>query len=140
MRRAPAVIALAVIVLLSPVAAWWIVGDRSETSPGAVDHSFRPLPLTPAQEAAAGWGAIAVWVTALGVVGVALRRQDLGARLVRAAVPLVAAGAFCGAAWRVMTAGVIGANIGAGMVFLVAPVFVPGMVAVSVAIWRRDDD
>ena len=39
-----------------------------------------------------------------------------------------------------MTAGVIGANIGAGMVFLVAPVFVLGMVAVSVAVWRRDDD
>lgn len=135
MRRTIALAAVAVIVVLSPVTVWWIVGDRSETWIEDPDHAFRPLPLSAAQEAAAGWGSLAASLAAAGVVVVALRRHDLEARVVRAAVPLLLAGGFCGGGWRVMTAGVIGANIGAGLVFMAGLAFVPGMVAVSAVIW-----
>jgi hypothetical protein len=138
MRRTLALAAVVLIVLLSPVTVWWIVGDQTETWIEDPDYAFRPLPLSAAQEAAAGWGSLAASLAAAGVVVVALRRHELDARVVRAAVPLLLAGGFCGVGWRVMTAGVIGANIGAGLVCMAGLAFVPGMVAVSAAVWRGE--
>lgn len=140
MRRPAALAALALVVLLSPVTAWWLVGAPPEPQPlmGGLDYANQPLPLTSTEEAALGWSATVATALAGGVVAVAIRRGEVGARTARAAVPLVVAGVFCGGAWRVMTAGVIGANIGAGLVLLAAPIFLPAMVAVSILLWRTD--
>lgn len=46
-------------------------------------------------------------------------------------VPLMAAGFITGAGWRVMTAGVIGANIGAGLVVLFGSPLVAALL-----VWR----
>jgi hypothetical protein len=48
-------------------------------------------------------------------------------------VPLMAAGFIAGAGWRVMTAGVIGANIGAGLVVLFGSPLVAALLVWAVA-------
>jgi hypothetical protein len=58
-------------------------------------------------------------------LGWATLRRLLDARWWGVLVPLLAAGFIAGAGWRVMTARVIGANIGAGFVVLFGgPIFV----------------
>lgn len=49
--------------------------------------------------------------------------------------PLMAVGAICGGGWAVMTAPVIGANIGAGLVLLGAPPLVLALVVWALARW-----
>lgn len=50
--------------------------------------------------------------------------------------PLAALGAFAGFSLRVMTAGVIGANIGAGMI-MIGPFLAAAAMALSARSWRR---
>jgi hypothetical protein len=100
-------------VMAVVVASWWLIGDVSvaHQEPDDLDYLFR-APEIPG------------WITATaGLAGVALAlatgRPLLGARTTRrpAAVLLVAAVTY-GFMARVVTAGVIGANIGGGMVLL----------------------
>ncbi|UWP80002.1 hypothetical protein [Dactylosporangium fulvum] len=69
-------------------------------------------------------------IAALLVLGWATRRQHLDPRWWRVLGPLLAAGVIVGYGWRVMTAGVIGANIGAGLVVLFA-----GPVVAALLLW-----
>ena len=50
--------------------------------------------------------------------------------------PLAALGAVAGFSFRVMTAGVIGVNIGAGMVIMIAPFLTAAALALSARSWR----
>jgi hypothetical protein len=50
-------------------------------------------------------------------------------------VELMLAGALCGAGWRILTAGVIGANIGAGLVLWVGAPIVAALVGLAVFDW-----
>ncbi len=89
------------LVLATPVVTWWLVGPLN-TAPARIglDYAFRPWPISPAMARAAGITAavLARWWAVL--------------------LPLLAAGFIAGAGWRVMTAGVLGSNIGAGFVVL----------------------
>jgi hypothetical protein len=67
---------------------------------------------------AAGAGSLVVGTVAVVVLGWATVRRVLDIRWWAVLVPLIAAGFIAGAGWRVMTAGVAGANIGAGFVVL----------------------
>lgn len=54
---------------------------------------------------------------------------------------VIALGTYIGFSWRVMTAAVSGANIGGGLLMLVAIVFVPAMAFLAQLLWRvRPDD
>jgi hypothetical protein len=119
------------LVIAVPVAAWWLVGDQS-TVPVSMDpdYAFRPWHIGPVAARAAGIGSLAAGgVAAAVLIGATLRRR-LDIRWWVVLVPLLAAGFIAGAGWRVMTAGVIGANIGAGLVILIG-----GPVVLGLLIW-----
>lgn len=122
------------LVLSTPVATWWLVGDQSTVPASAEpDYAIRPWNISPAAEGTAGITALllATAMTVLLARASALRRLDR--RWWAVLIPLLVAGILAGAGWRVMTAGGIGANIGAGLyVMFLGPIFV-GLVAWSVA-------
>ncbi len=112
----PAGIAL---VITFPVAVWWCVGDLSTVPLSAdPDYAFRPLPISPAVQRLTGPGSAGLAAGALTVLVMLTVRRRLAGPWWQVLGPLLAAGLIAGAGWRVMTAGVIGANIGAGFVLL----------------------
>ena len=107
------------LVLATPVATWWLVGDLS-TVPlsSSPDYAFHPWPISPAAARGAGIGSLLAATSMIGVLGWATLRHLLDLRWWAVLAPLLADGFIAGAGWRVMTAGGIGANIGAGFVIL----------------------
>lgn len=153
-RRPPwwAALAAVALVVAMPVATWWLVGDLTEPdfkrrlqpdgdqAIGAgydPDYLFRPLDIAPATERAAGVVAVVLVVAAVVVLILGWRtgRLHVGWWGVLGVLSLVGAG--CGWGWRVMTAGVSGANIGGAiLLYLGGPI---GLVLVGVAlrrVWR----
>ncbi|NJP34519.1 hypothetical protein [Micromonospora thermarum] len=132
------------LVLATPVAVWWLVGDvtsgdarRLAAEGVALDHTVRPVSLGATGDRIVGVLACVAAAVALGVLvrGTVVRRLD--ARWWAVLAPLVVAGALVGYAARVLTAGVIGANIGAGLIVLVGgPVLAVLLVVAAVAAWR----
>jgi hypothetical protein len=50
-RRFHGLAAIAVAILLSPISAWWLVGDLSSAEPTSQpDYMFKPLDLTTSTE------------------------------------------------------------------------------------------
>lgn len=138
MRRFHGLAAIAVAILLSPISAWWLVGDFSMAEPASQpDYMFQPLDLAKTEELVLGTAAMAATVVAAALVVGAVRRRLVTVAELLVALPLLIAGAFCGFAWRVMTAAVIGANIGGGMILLFAPFFLASMLGWSALQWRK---
>lgn len=59
-------------------------------------------------------------------------------RQLSAVVPIAGLGAFAGFTLRVVTAGVSGANIGAGLLMMGSVVVAPVMLGLASLLWRRD--
>lgn len=119
------------LVLTVPVATWWLAGDLSTVPVSAGrDYAFRPWPIGPAVARAAGAGSLAAGIVTVAVLAWATARRVLDIRWWAVLLPLAAAGFIAGAGWRVMTAGVIGTNIGAGFV-----VFFGGPVVLVLLVW-----
>ncbi len=132
-RRA-ALPACAGLVVAFPVATWWLVGDLSTVPASAdPDFAFRPFDIGPAAERAAGVGSVLLAAVTLAILVWFTVRQVFDARWWSVLVPLLAAGFIAGAGWRVMTAGVIGANIGAGFVILFGSPAVAALLAWALA-------
>lgn len=114
-------VAAAGLLLATPVATWWLVGDLSATVPPgtSLDYTIRPPAIAPWAERVAGIGALLVTGAALAVLVRGARRRRFDRRWWAALLPAVAAGGLAGLGWRVMTAGTIGANVGAGLTILV---------------------
>lgn len=112
------------LVAAVPVAVWWLVGDQSTVPPTAdPDYYIRPLAVGSAVEQAAGIGSVVLAVGCAGVVAWCTAVRMLDPRWWSVLVPLLAAGSIAGSGWRVLTAGVIGTNFGAGIVIVLgAPV------------------
>lgn len=127
MRRVLALTALWLFVLLSPVTTWQVIGDLSYTGTTDLDYMYEPPPLTTGQRLAIGITATAGALAAV-LSTLAYRRRLVTWPDLRMALPLLLAGAYCGAAWRMMTAGGIGANIGGAFAVMFAPVFLLAMV------------
>jgi hypothetical protein len=113
-----------VLVTTMPIATWWLVGDLSTELPDP-NYLIRPLDIGDTAQHMIGVGAV-VLVAASGLtLVVAGLRGRVDRRWWPVLVELLLVGALCGAGWRVLTAGVIGANIGAGFVLgLGAPIVV----------------
>ncbi|MEV6010946.1 hypothetical protein AB0M29_29525 [Streptomyces sp. NPDC051976] len=143
--RAILLVSAAVLVVAAPMAVWGLMGqdDYQGLPPSELDYAVRP-PGVPAHLA-----------LPIGLVGLALAAAA-GTVLVRGALrgafdprwwqvlaPLVATGVISAWCWRVMTAGVVGANIGAGIaVALGTPVVFTLLVCAvvrTVALLRRRD-
>jgi hypothetical protein len=137
MRRVHVLWALA-LVMVTPVVSGWGVGDLSEeVDPRYADYAIRPLGLSPGVERGLGMAAAGVAVVAGGALVLATRRRQIDRRWWAAIVPLLLIGVYCGVSYRVVTAAVIGANIGAGMMFLLAPFVLIPLAGWSVAAAAR---
>jgi hypothetical protein len=71
------------------------------------------------------------------VTALAVHRREITFAEIRALAPLLFFGIFCGYAWRVTTAGVIGANIGGALLMMLAPFLLLAMAVWSLVLWRR---
>ncbi|MFH9014838.1 hypothetical protein ACH4C6_26095 [Streptomyces sp. NPDC017943] len=100
---------------------------------GELDYAFQP------------WGVgdgVAAVVGGIALVGVAAgavvlmrgaRRGVLDPRWWSVVGPLVVVGLMAGVGWRVLTAGVVGANIGAGLLLVLGAPVAAGLVVWAVA-------
>lgn len=124
------------LILATPVATWWLVGDMSEDAPpAALSYSYAPPVVGGGVARWLGAGATAIALIALGVSAAGTWRRTLNRAWWPVLLPLVGLGAFAGWSHRVMTAGVVGANIGAGLVIIALPVAAVTGVAGAVAAW-----
>lgn len=122
------------LVIGVPVVTWWLVGDLSTASVAVdPDYAVRPLPVSPVTERSVGIASLAIAVGAVAVLTWATRRRALDRRWWTVLVLLVAAGGVVGLGWRILTAGVIGANIGAGLFIVVGGPLVAALVLFALA-------
>jgi hypothetical protein len=133
--------AVVAATLATPVVAWWATGDFSENiDPRRADYFLPPLPLGERVELGLGLGASVVAGASLVVLAVATRRRSVDRTWWAVLVPLLVVGAFCGWAYRVMSAAVSGANIGAGFLLMVGPFLVVPALARSARNWHTITD
>jgi hypothetical protein len=128
------------LVGATPVALWWLIGDL--TSPGfpdsKLDYAFRAPHPPPAVSNASGLLATVVVVIGAALLGRERFRGRITAGWLATPVLLCTAGALLAFGGRVMTAGGIGANIGAGLFVLFGLPAVLGLVMAATAnAWRE---
>lgn len=141
-RRVVAGLRLLLMAALVPSAAIvtsWVIGDLSEAQAPSTDRAMDPLPLSPSAEAALGSSATLVLVAGVAAAISALRAGGLSRRAAVTVFPLVGLAVFLALGYRINTAAVIGANIGAGWWFMVSFVAVPSLIWLSVRNWQRED-
>lgn len=132
-------LASGVLTIAAPVATWGLIGRQDEPGvpPSQLDYVVRAPELPAAVET--GLGAAGLVLAALCSVLLvrATRRGTFDHQWWQVLAPLVAAGLMAGAGWRVATAGVIGANIGAGLVvmFVIPLVALLVLWALGRALW-----
>jgi len=129
-RSAHLLLAGLALVLLTPVATWFVgaflLPMEFIEDP---DYMIRPLKVNPVLEVGVGGTALVVAGASAGVLAVGKHRYDL--RWWSVGGPLVAAGAICGGGWSVITAPVIGANIGGAMAVMFGTPVVVVLVVVA---------
>ncbi|MFJ4845097.1 hypothetical protein [Streptomyces sp. NPDC088733] len=129
-------LAAVTLIVSVPVAVWGLLGrqDAAGFRPSELDYLVRPFDIPAGVETGLGVAAAVLAVAAATVLGLASRRpgpERFDGRWWQVLGPLVAAGALAGAGWRVVTAGGIGANIGAGLVILFGGPLVAALLAWS---------
>ncbi|MEU4564463.1 hypothetical protein AB0F72_39295 [Actinoplanes sp. NPDC023936] len=114
--------AVLVYALTVPVVTSWLAGDQTnpqakqlESEGVPLDYVIRPLGLSPGQQAAIGVVAALLAAAALAVVIRAIVRRQVDVLWWMVLLPLTCAGVILGLTWSTLTAGTIGANIGAGL-------------------------
>ncbi|MCX5558710.1 hypothetical protein [Streptomyces sp. NBC_00038] len=120
------------LVAAVPVAAWGLLGQQNaaELPASQLDYAFQPLGLPDGLDTVLG--AVALVLAGVGATLLvrASRSGGMDKRWWGVLAPLVMAGLLVGMGWRVLTAGVIGANIGAGLV-----IFFGGPVVAGLLLW-----
>jgi hypothetical protein len=109
-------------VLASPVITYALMGDQSSTTDPNPNYFIHPLSISPSTVTTIALIATVLALLGLGVLVPRWNEGSLHAAWKRVVVCLVVVGVIVGAFYRVATAAVIGANIGAGvMVFFAGP-------------------
>ena len=127
------------LVLATPVATWFLVGDLSATQFDDLDYLWRAPALPAAMEFLVGVLAALVVLASATVLSVALHRGQVRRQWSATVVPLCVAGALLGYTGRVVSAGGIGANIGGAlMIFLAGPLVVILVVAAAWNAWHAE--
>lgn len=124
-------VAAFVLVLTTPFAVALLVGDLSTTTNPNPDYALRPPDLPAAVEQGIGVLSLVLALVSTAVLTETWRRDPPLPGFLSVLLPLVAVGAMLGLAWRVMTAAVIGANIGAGLLFVVGTPMVIALLIVA---------
>lgn len=132
-------VAAVALVLSLPLAAWWVIGDQSTPAALAATPNFfiRPPTIDAAAERTAGIVAAVVAVTAAVILVRATATGRLDPHWWSVLAPLMLVAVGCGYAARILTAGVIGANIGAGLILMVGGPAVLILLAVAALAARR---
>jgi hypothetical protein len=131
--------AAAVLAAAVPVAAWGLLGqhDYQGLPPSQLDHTVEPLDVPAGLDTAIGVVALLLVGGCAALLARASRRGTFEGRRWQVLAPLIIAGLLIGCGWRVLTAGVVGANIGAGLVIMVGGPVVAGLLlwAVGRGFW-----
>ncbi|HEY3483714.1 MAG TPA: hypothetical protein VGL02_33035 [Streptomyces sp.] len=143
--RAILLLSAAVLVTAVPVAVWGLMGqdDSQGLPPSELDYAVTP-PAVPAHlDLPIGLAGLALAALAAALLVRGSLRRAFDPRWWQVLAPIVATGVIGAWCYRVLTAGVIGANIGAGIaVALGTPVvftlLVCAVVRAVVLLWRRD--
>ncbi|MBQ1051041.1 hypothetical protein KBX50_21540 [Micromonospora sp. C51] len=113
------------LLLGTPVVTAWLVGDltggaarRLAAEGEPLDYAVKPVSLGAVGDRVLVVVAGVLLVVSLVLLIRATATRTLDPRWWSVLVPLVLAGVVLGLAWRIVTAGAIGANIGAGLVVL----------------------
>ncbi len=130
---------LAALVPSAAIVTSWVIGDLSEAQAPSTDRAMDPLPLSPSAEAALGSSATLVLVAGVAAAISALRAGGQSRRAALTVFPLVGLAVFLALGYRINTAAVVGANIGAGWWFMVSVVAVPSLIWLSVRTYRSED-
>jgi hypothetical protein len=119
------VLGLAALFVASAAGVTFLwVGDLSEPiEPKYADYLWRPWPFLVRYGTAVGVVSVIVFVVAGVALAFARRAGRMPAPLLAQVVVLTVFSAWLGLGYRALTAGVVGANIGGGGVWLLTPVF-----------------
>ena len=122
--------AATVLVAAVPAAVWGLMGQQNTEGFAESELEYAVRPWNISDGVAAGIGVVGLLLAAVATAALvrASRRGLLDRRWWSVLGPLTVAGVIVGAGWRVMTAGVLGANIGAGLVVLLGGPVVAGLV------------
>lgn len=126
----PVASAAGLAVAAAPL-TWWAIGPLGTQRP---DHNFGPYHFSASLLYTLGGISIAVAIAA--VLFAAAPRSHREGSVVSAwtALLLIVPGVLLAAAWRVATAGSVGADIGGGMAFFTVPVLVAAALVGAVAV------
>lgn len=102
---------------------FFLVGDLTETDPVGADYLWRPWTFVNEHETVIGVVSMVVWIVSGVALVLARRAGRVPAPLLAVVMVMALFASWLGLGYRVMTAGVIGANIGGGGVMLLTPVF-----------------
>ncbi len=131
-------IAATVLVLAVPFAVAFLIGDLSTTDVADPDYVIRPPDVPDVVGQALGMASLVLVVASTGMLVQAWRRGPPQPGFLSVLVPLLLLGVIGGAVWRVFTAAVIGANIGAGILMLFGWPIVLALVAFTgISAWVR---
>ncbi len=120
------------LVFAAPVLTWWAIGPLGREWS---DYEYGPYHVPVGLERAVGAGAVLVLLAALVHMVRAWRgRAGQGGLALGTTACLLVLGATAAIGWRICTAGVVGANIGAGFVLLLGPVLAAGLVVGAVLV------
>jgi hypothetical protein len=107
-------------VLASPVITYALMGDQSSTKDPNPDYFLHPPSISPSTVTTSALIATVLALIGLGVLVPRWNEGSLHGAWKRVVVCLVICGILVGGFYRVATAAVIGANIGAGVMVLFA--------------------
>ncbi|MFE2267414.1 hypothetical protein [Streptomyces griseosporeus] len=134
------VVAAAVLLVLgAPVAVWGLMGQQNAQGlpSSELDYAYQPPDISDGTAAVLGGVALVLAVAGAALLVRASLRGAFDHRWWGVLAPLTAAGVLAGVGWRVLTAGVIGANIGAGFVVVIGGPLLAGLLlwALARALW-----
>ncbi len=107
-------------VLASPIITYALMGDQASTKDPNPDYFLHPLAISPSTVTTIALIATVLALVGLGVLVPRWNEGSLHPAWKRVVVCLVLGGILVGGFYRVATAAVIGANIGAGVMVLFA--------------------
>ncbi|MFJ5732333.1 hypothetical protein [Streptomyces paradoxus] len=122
-----------------PVAAWGLMGQQNYDGLPAseLDYAFQPWDIGDGVAAVAGGLALVLAVAGAAVLVRGTLRGAMDRRWWAVLGPLVVLGLMAGVGWRILTAGGIGANIGAGLLIMLGTPVAAGLLlwSLALALW-----
>lgn len=127
-RRTSLLLPIAGVALATPFLAWFAIGDVS-TGPA---REVGPYHVGPESGYVVGGVAAMIAAAAVGVLVIRMRQGVVEWRSWGVVAALAAAGAMGAYGWRVFTGGYGGAPLGIGLVWLLFPPLIAGLLVVAV--------